>query len=379
MRIAMVTETYPPEVNGVALTLESLARGLAVLGHRVTVIRPRHPGQAAEAVEGVSVVEVAGAPLPAYPDLRIGLPVKGRMRQLWRNDPPDAVYVGTEGPLGWAAARAARELGIPVTSGYHTHFESYAGHYRLGFAGGFIGRYLKRFHNATRATLVPTEELRHTLAGEGYRNVTVLRRAVDMDLFTPARRDPDLRRAWGVEDETPVAIFVGRIAPEKNLDLVVRAFEAFQRECPGSRMVWVGDGPSRRRLEREHPEHVFTGMLHGADLARHYASADVFFFPSLTETFGNVTLEALASGLAVAAYDYGAAHEFITQGTDGCLAPPGDEQRFIGWAVHLGRHPNARRRVSSNAPRSVGRLRPEAVAQRFAALLAGYSAAEGGK
>lgn len=369
LRVGIVTETYPPEVNGVALTLATLARGLSDLGHGVTVIRPQRKDLAENPGTGVRVFAVPGAPLPAYPDLRFGLPALSRIRRLWRSERPHAIYIATEGPLGWAAARVARELGIPAVSGYHTRFDEFARHYHLGFVGHWIGRYLRRFHNRTRATLVPTDELCRSLTESGYRNVTVLRRAVDTTLFDPARRDPALRREWGVDGDTPVVIWVGRIAPEKNLDLTMRAFHAFRDACPGSRMVWVGDGPARAGLARRYPECHFAGMRHGEDLARHYASADAFFFASLTETFGNVTLEALASGLAVVAHDYGAAHEHITSGTDGLLAPVGEPEQFVRWAQHLGRHPATRARLRANARRAVAGLDPRHVAENFAELL----------
>lgn len=369
LRVAIVTETYPPEVNGVALTLATLARGLSDLGHGVTVIRPQRHDLVEVAGDRVKVFPVPGAPLPAYPDLRIGLPTLSRIRRLWRSERPDAVYIATEGPLGWAAARVARELGISAVSGYHTRFDDFARHYRLGFAGGWISRYLRRFHNNTRATLVPTEELRGSLYDAGYRNVTILRRAVDTTLFDPARRDPVLRGEWGVNDDTPVVIWVGRIAPEKNLELTMRAFHAFRDECPGARLVWVGDGPARAELERRYPDCHFAGMRHGEDLARHYASADAFFFASLSETYGNVILEALASGLAIVAHDYGAAHEHITPGTDGLLAPVGDSEQFIGWARHLGRYPGSMARLRANARKSVAGLSPHRVAEDFAELL----------
>lgn len=372
LRIGVITETYPPEVNGVALTLSNLVRGLADLGHEVTVIRPRRRDHVTGFAGGrrVKVFPVPGAPLPAYPDLRIGLPALKRIRRLWRAERPAVVYIATEGPLGWAAARVARELGIPAVSGYHTRFDEFAKHYRLGFAGSWISRYLRRFHNNTRATVVPTEALRRSLTERGYRNVALLRRAVDTARFNPNRRDPALRREWGVDDDTPVVIWVGRIAPEKNLGLTMRAFRAFQQECPDSRMVWVGDGPARAGLERQYPDCHFAGMRLGDDLARHYASADAFFFASLTETYGNVTLEALASGLAVVAFDYGAAHENITQGTDGLLAPVDEPEQFIGWARYLGRHPGARARLRANARKAVAELKPRRVAEDFAGLLA---------
>lgn len=367
--IGLVTETFAPEVNGVALTLTGLVDELASQGHRITVVRPRRADGDCPARENVRLVAVPGAPLPTYPELRFGLPASGQLRQLWAEARPDVVYVATEGPLGWAAVRVARDLRIPVVSGFHTRFDSYVGHYHLRFAGNWVGRYLRRFHNNTLATIVPTTELQQTLAADGYRNVHVVRRAVNTGLFHPSKRDPALRESWGADARTPVVVWVGRIAREKNLELSVRAYEAFRAECPNARMVWVGDGPAKVTLQRREPGHVFAGMRHGEDLARHFASGDVFFFASESETYGNVVLEALASGVAVVAYDYGAAHEFINPGTDGYLAPRDDDRRFLSWAAYLGRFPEARKRLQRNAPRTVAGSSPSATAREFAHLL----------
>lgn len=376
LSVVIVTETFTPEVNGVAVTLASLVRGLAGAGHRVAVVRPRREDAGAALPRGVEQLTVPGAPVLVYPGVRFGFPAARRLRRLWRRTRPDVVYVATQGPLGWSAARAAGALGVPVVSGYHTNFVDFARHYRLGGTVPLINAYLRRFHNRTRATLVPTGELRDALGEAGYRNVEVLRRAVDTTLFDSAKRDPALRRTWGVEADDPVVVWVGRIGWEKNLNLAVRGFEALRREAPSARFVWVGDGPARSRLQRAHPDYIFAGIRHGDELARHYASADVFLFPSLAETYGNVTLEALASGLAVVAYDYGAAREHITRGADGYLVTPGDEERFIGWAAHLGRHAGARRRLQARARRAVARLGPEQVARQFTALLRQYGAGE---
>src|SRR5690606_29562822 len=215
---------------------------------------------------------------------------------------------------GWSALRAARQLGIPAASGFHTRFDRYMGDYGAAWLAPKAMAWMRRFHNRADATLVPTRELQAALLRDGFDRVLRLPRAVDTALFSPARRDEALRAGWQVRGTAPVAIHVGRIAAEKNLDLAVRAFRALQLAESGARFVFVGDGPERERLARENPDFVFCGVQRGESLARHFASADLFVFPSRSETFGNVTLEALASGVPTVAFDYGAAREHLRDG-----------------------------------------------------------------
>jgi glycosyltransferase involved in cell wall biosynthesis len=329
LRVTVVTETFPPEINGVAMTLGRLVGALRA-GNDVQLIRPRQgPYDAPASVPGLEELLVPGVAIPGYRQLRVGLPAAHAVERLWARRPPDIVHIATEGPLGWSVLRAARRLGLPVVSGFHTNFHRYSAHYGAGFLNRPIMGYLRRFHNATLATMVPTEALRQELASQGFRNLRVVARGVDTRLFNPARRDQRLRAQWGVTGEEPVALHVGRLAPEKNLSLVVRAFEAMRARVPASKLVWVGDGPQRATLARRFPHHVFAGARSGEDLAAHYASADLFIFASMTETFGNVTLEAMSSGLAVLAYDYAAARQHVIPGRSGLLAPFGDAAAFV--------------------------------------------------
>ena len=334
--IAFVTETYPPEVNGVAMTVGRLVEGMRQRGHRVEVLRPR---QGEADAGGEHDVPFAGIALPGYPGLQFGLPAGGALRRRWRQRRPDLVHVVTEGPLGWSAVAAARRLGIPVTSGFHTNFDRYSVHYGLGWLRPAVAAYLRMLHRRTRATLVPTAALAAELAGEGVPGVRVVGRGVDTVLFDPARRSAELRARWGVAGEGPVCLYVGRLAPEKNLALVEKCFAALQVWHPAARLVWVGDGPSARKLAQEHPEHHFAGMRTGEDLAAHYASADFFLFPSLSETYGNVVAEAMASGVPVLAYRSAAAAELVVDGDNGRVVAPGDEKAFVEaalWALEDG-------------------------------------------
>lgn len=368
MRFALVTETYPPEVNGVALTVHALETGLRRLGHEITLIRPQQDGEANGAqLDGV--VRVSGLPVPRYPGLRFGLPAGRRLAALWHRQRPDAVYVATEGPLGWSAVRSARRLGIPVCTGLHTRFDDYAGRYAGEFLRPAVFAWMRHFHNRALTTLVPTQELARFLRKSGFRQVDLLKRAVDTQLFDPLRRDEALRREWGLGEDQLAVIHVGRIAPEKNLPLAVRTFRAIQRSQPDARFVWVGDGPDRTDLAEANPDFLFLGVKRGEDLARHFASGDLFVFPSTSETFGNVTLEAMASGLPVIAFDYGAAREHLRDGLHGAAPALDDEDGFVHRSCLIADDRQARRRMGEAARQAVSELSPDSVTEHFAALL----------
>ncbi|MGE5466615.1 MAG: glycosyltransferase family 4 protein [Ignavibacteria bacterium] len=367
LRIALVTETFPPEVNGVAMTLGKLAEGLRSRDHAVQIVRPRQPRHDSQSIDdGDTDLLVRGLPIPGYGGLRFGLPATAALRRAWQRRRPDVVHIATEGPLGWSALRAARSLALPITSSFHTNFDAYSSHYRLGWLKAPIARYLRRVHNATELTFVPTQGLAGELHDSGYCNVEVLSRGVDIRLFNPARRSESLRARWGAGPGDLVVAYVGRLAPEKNLGLVLAAFAAITQVRPDARLVFVGDGPLRRSLAARHTHHVFAGMRRGVELAEHYASVDLFLFPSLTETFGNVTAEALASGLGVVAYDCAAAADLIEDGSNGCLAAPGDEAAFIDAAVSLAAQPDQLGLLRALAAPSVRHLDWERIHDDFA-------------
>ena len=328
VHISIITETFPPEVNGVAMTLHQLALGLAREGHRVEVVRPRQK-QPHEPSDSFFEVEVGGLPLPGYQGLRFGLPCKGKLLRKWRSESPDVLYVATEGPLGLSAVAAARKLGIPVTSGFHTNFNQYMNHYAIPGIAPLMAGYLRWFHNRTWCTYTPSPTTQTELTNLGLHNVRVLGRGVDTEQYHPAKADDSLRRDWGVQPGGIAPLFVSRIAAEKNLALTAKAFREICQSVPGSNAVFVGDGPELPKLKKDFPEFQYTGMKHGEDLARHYASGDLFIFPSTTETFGNVITEAMASGLVVVAYDYAAPHLYIVDGVNGFLAPFNQPDAFI--------------------------------------------------
>ena len=339
MRIAYVTETWPPELNGVSLTVERTVRHLRARGHIVELIRPRQPGQAA--LDASDELRTAGCVIPMYPDLRFGLARASTLTRRFEASRPELVHLATPGPLAWAALAAARSLRVATTSDFRTNFHQYSQHYGLGFLSGAVLGVLRRFHNATDRSFVPTRASQRELAAAGFRNLTVVGRGVDTVQFTPAARSEALRRRWQAGDDAPVYLAVGRIAAEKNVALALRAFDAVLERQPKARMIVVGDGPAKAGLAAAHPHAVFTGPMRGAELAAHYASADVFLFPSLSDTFGNVVLEAMASGLAVVSFDRAAAAEHVVDGVSGRLVVPGDDAGFIAAACDLALAPAA--------------------------------------
>lgn len=370
LSIALVTETYLPEVNGVAITIGRMVEGLLLRGHRIHLIRPRQHRQDKAAKEGIyDETLVSGMPIPGYPELKSGLPARGLLLRLWTQRRPDIVHIATEGPLGWSALSAARKLDIPVSTDFHTNFHNYTRHYGIGLLKKPIAVYLRHFHNKAACTLVPTASLQQQLEHEGYRNVLVVSRGVDAELFHPSKRSTELRNSWLADDDTPVVMLVSRIAPEKNLHVVIRAFEQMRKLNGNAKLVMVGDGPARAELQKQHPHVIFAGMQTGEALARHYASGDIFLYPSLTETYGNVTVEAMASGLATVAYDYAAAQQHIHHDVNGLLAPFADSDAFIAEARTLANDLARVRRLGHTARATVESLTWEHIMGQMEAVL----------
>ncbi|MCU0754243.1 MAG: glycosyltransferase family 1 protein [Xanthomonadales bacterium] len=367
MQLALVSETYAPEVNGVALTVQSLLQQLVAQGHRVCLSCPRPPVDPDE--RSFVHQQTPGRSLPWYPDLRFGWPAGRRLESLWREARVQGVYVATEGPLGDSALRAARRLGLPVVTGFHTRFDEFLAHYGLGLLKPLGLRYLRAFHDRADATLVPTRELQAFLQARGFSRVELLRRAVDTALFTPQRRSAALRAKLGVADSQLLVLAVGRIAPEKNFALAFAAFRAIRQRHPTARLVVVGDGPARAALMREMPEAVWTGMLSHAELAAHYASADLYLMPSLTETFGNVTLEAMACGVDTLAFDYGAAREHLIDSENGWSVPFGDAAAYVRRAEAAADAVAGGRRLGPAARQTLLPLSPARVAADLVELL----------
>jgi glycosyltransferase involved in cell wall biosynthesis len=279
------------------------------------------------------------------------------------------VHIATEGALGWSALQAATHLKLPVCSDFRTNFHAYSRHYGIGWLYKPIMAYLRKFHNRTQATMVPTEALRRDLEAGGFKKLSVVSRGVDVQQFSPLRRSQALREQWGAAPDDLVVVYVGRIAPEKNLPALMAAFEAISKNDPRAKLVIVGSGPQQAELQQQLPNAIFAGQRKGEDLAAHYASGDLFLFPSLTETFGNVTTEAMASGLAVLAFNYAAAAQLIRSGVNGQVVEIDDAAGFVQAAMEMARDAVGRRRMGEAAAVTAQALDWSSIVARFEGVL----------
>jgi glycosyltransferase involved in cell wall biosynthesis len=307
-RILIVSDAWRPQVNGVVRTLQTVANELRVLGHTVDVIGPDR---------------FRTLPCPTYPDIRLSLFARPRLGRMIETFSPDALHIATEGPLGQAARSWALRRGCAFTTAFHTRFPEYV-QARTGLPPRFLYAWLRRFHGGGHGMMVATASLRSELAGRGFRDIRTWSRGVDLALFAPEPRED-----W--ELPRPVFLYVGRVAVEKN----IRAF--LDLELPGSKVV-VGGGPQLARLQRDYSAVRFTGPRQGAALARAYAGADVFVFPSLTDTFGLVILEALACGTPVAAFPVTGPKDVLAEATGKIGAVDGDLRAAAISALNADRH-----------------------------------------
>lgn len=289
MKIALITDAWHPQVNGVVTTLTSVTERLRAQGHHVETITPD---------------QFRNWPCPTYPEIRLALGCGRRLRQLLEQLQPDAIHIATEGPLGFSARQYCRSRKFPFTTSFHTMFAEYI-HVRTGFPLSWGYRFLAWFHNAGERAMAATPGLVEQLKQQGFRNPVLWSRGVDTELFSPA--DTHVLSGNG-----PKLLYAGRVAVEKNLE----AFLSLR--VPGTKYI-VGDGPQRAELEGKYPDVIFLGYKFGEALAQHVASADVFVFPSRTDTFGLVMLEALSCGVPVAAFPVRGPLDVILSDKVGCL------------------------------------------------------------
>ncbi len=290
MNILIVTDAWMPQVNGVVRTISTVRAELEAMGHTVEVIGPDR---------------FRTVPMPTYPEIRLALGAGRRLRAMIEAMRPDCIHIATEGPLGFAARRWCLKRGVPFTTAYHTRFPEYVRD-RVPVPLALSYAVVRRFHKPASAVMVATPSIEQDLLARGFTNIRRWTRGVDTDLFRPRDKNfLDLPR--------PISLYVGRVAVEKNLE------DFLKLDLPGTKVV-VGDGPARAELEAKYPEVHWAGARHGEDLARHYAAADVFVFPSRTDTFGLVLLEALASGVPVAAYPVPGPLDVVNGSGTGCLS-----------------------------------------------------------
>jgi len=346
LRVALVTSSYNYIPDGVALTLNRLVGYLERQGVEVRVFAPT-AHKPAFAHQG-TVVPVPSMPLPGRPEYRLALGMAGYVKRQLLDFQPDIIHIGVPDLLGHAALRLAHKHGIPVVASYHTRYETYLRHYwHLAWAEGFLTRILRRFYGACREVYVPSDSTREALLADGLRdNFKPWPRGIDTARFTPAKRSPEWRARLGIGTDELVVLHVSRLVREKRLDTLTAALN---RVTVPHRAVIVGDGPDRDTVERQLPHAIFAGFLRDEALAAAYASSDIFVFPSDSESFGNVTLEAMASGLPTVCADATGSRSLVLPGQTGFLVPAGDADGFARQLTILAQDETLRRRMGEAA------------------------------
>lgn len=348
MRIVLTTGNYVHVPDGVSLTLNRLVGFLQGKGHEVMILAPvipdppiRHNG---------TLVRVPSFRMPGRPEYQISLPFGPDVYEEVRRFKPDLVHVATPDFPGLQMILWAKLHGLPVASSYHTHFASYMGYYRLGWTIPLVWAIQRWIYGAADAVYVPSESMAEYLQGYGIdRNIRIWARGVDLDLFNPAKRDLEWRRSIGVKDDEVLVSFVSRLVWEKDLDSVIKTFRRLHESDPKIRTLIVGEGPEMNPTRNALPDTHFAGYLKGADLARAYASSDVFLFPSTTETFGNVTLEALASGVPSVVANATGNRSLVRDEWNGYLVTPRDVPEFTRVILELAGNDAKRREMALHA------------------------------
>lgn len=348
MRVAVFAGAYDHIADGVALTLNQLVDYLGRQGIPARVFAPTEDDPALD--HAGSLTPVPSVPIPGRSDYRLSLGLTPAVWQELSAFDPTIFHVATPDLLGLQAVRLARGEDIRVAGTFNTHFPSYLKYYRLGALEPLVWRYLRHFYGLCDQVYVPTTAMMEVLERHGIESgVRLWRRGVDVSLFNRSRRSASWRRARGFGDGEAVVAFVSRLVREKGLATFAEVVERLEREEVPHRSLVVGDGPARGELESRLPNTVFTGFLEGPDLARAYASSDVFLFPSDTETFGKVTLEAMASGLPTVCADAAGSRDLVEDGATGSLCDPGDVDAFADAVRRLVRDGSLRRRMGAAA------------------------------
>ncbi|MCP5107989.1 MAG: glycosyltransferase family 1 protein [bacterium] len=324
MKVAIYTGTFTKDRDGAAKSLYELTDSLLENNIQVAIWSPDiTPGQK----NGLKLYKIPSVPLPIYPDYRISLPNHKLKTQITRFE-PDILHITVPDMAGVYLVRFARRMGIPVLTSYHTDFPSYLKSYHLGFLDKSVWRFFKWFYNESRVVLAPSETMIHRLEAHHIQSIRLWSRGIHSDKYNPSFRSQSLRALWGAVDKK-VILYCGRFVWYKDLETFIRVYEQFKEHGPGNvKFVLAGDGPIRDELERRMPDAVFTGYLHGEELSRVYAASDIFLFPSSSEAFGNVVLEALSSGLPAVVSDVGGCREIVEKSGAGLVVKAGNAALF---------------------------------------------------
>ncbi|WNZ23342.1 glycosyltransferase [Leptolyngbya sp. NK1-12] len=344
MRIALFTETFLPKVDGIVTRLSHTVDHLQRMGDQVLVISP--DGGLNE-YRGAKIYGIPGFPLPLYPELKLALP-RPAIRQELAAFQPDLIHIVNPAVLGLGGLYYAKSLDVPLVASYHTHLPKYLEHYGLGMLEGVMWELLKAVHNQAQLNLCTSTAMQEALTSHGIERVEVWQKGVDTELFHPSLASREVRSHLSQgHPDSPILLYVGRLSAEKEIDRIKPVLEAI----PDARLALVGDGPYRADLEKHFAGTAthFVGYLTGRDLAAAFASADAFIFPSRTETLGLVLLEAMAAGCPVIAANAGGIPDIVTDGVNGYLFDPTDEQGATTATQRLLANPQERDTLRQNA------------------------------
>lgn len=347
LRIALVSGNYNCIKDGANNALNRLAAFLLDGGAALRIYSPTIAAPAFPATG--DLVSIPSVPFPLRPEYRLALGLGRSAREDMRRFAPSVMHLAVPDRLGWQALRFGRRLGIPVVASLHTRFETYPAFYGMGFLRRPLERYLAQFYRDCDLTLAPNEGVADLLAGWGVRNVRVWSRGVDRTQFSPGWRDMEWRRRLGYGDDEMVLLFFGRIVAEKGIACFARVVARLRAEGLPVRPLVIGDGPATDDFAASLGDSVFLGHLDGPALSRAVASADILLNPSVSEAFGNVNLEAMASGVVVVSADVPSASSLVTDRREGVLVPPGDVRAFAHEIAALARHPLLRRAMARHA------------------------------
>lgn len=370
MRIAFFTDTFYPQINGVSNTLSYLSRYLQKKNVEHIFFAPDY-GFESEECAGLPVIRFRGIRPLIYPECRIAFVPQGKMTGILSDFDPDVVHIVTEVSMGLAGLRAATALGLPVVMSYHTNFDQYLDFYHLTHLSQALWAYMKWFHSFALVNLCPSYDTLEAMKGRGFQNLDIWSRGIDLRRFHPSHFSPELREKLGAEDKT-VFLYVGRISAEKGLDVLMESIRSVNETHGGRVQFWItGDGPFLGKIASlKLPNVVLTGEKRGAELARIYASADAFVFPSGTETFGNVLLEAMASGLPAICTDSGGVTDYTVQGQNALVCRYGDPDSLT-QAILAMLDPGLRSRIREQALRTARSKSWDAI---FDSLMGHYAA-----
>jgi phosphatidylinositol alpha 1,6-mannosyltransferase len=348
MRIALVSDTYTPQVNGVTTVLERIVGVLHTAGHAVALVAPAYASEGGPPRQ--DELRVASVPFPPYPAIRLSIPRFHTVQRFLDGFGPDLVHVATEGPLGFVGRRYALEHGVPLVTSAHTDFPQYCRYYGAPSLQPLAWRFLAWFHRPAALTHAPGGAMQRALTERGVRHVVRWGCGVDVEHFRPGRRGFGHRRALGLREDAVLVLHVGRLAREKDVDVLLQGWR-LAHETVGrvAQFVVAGEGPMAGRVDAEASWIRRLGFLDRNALADLYASADLCVVPSRTETCGLVALEAMASGLPVVAAAAGGFLESVESGSNGALIAPGDARGFAAAVARLVLDPEERTRMSQSA------------------------------